>query len=75
MDVIYRYDGTLEGFLCCVFESYVNKEPPMGFQGPEELEPTLFPVRWVETDSAHAQRIHDLPPLHSSDSLREKGKS
>ena len=58
MDVIYRYDGTLEGFLCCVFESYVNKEPPMGFQGPEDLEPTLFPVRWVETDSAHAQRIH-----------------
>ena len=58
MDVIYRYDGTLEGFLCCVFESYVNKEPPMGFQGPEELEPTLFPVRWVEADSAHAQRIH-----------------
>ena len=59
MDVIYRYDGTLEGFLCCVFESYVNKEPPMGFQGPEDLEPTLFPVRWVETDSAHARRIRD----------------
>ena len=58
MDVIYRYDGTLEGFLCCVFESYVNKEPPMGVQDPEELASTLFPVRWVGTDEAHAQRIH-----------------
>ena len=59
MEVIYRYDGSFAGFLCCVFESYVNKEPPMGFQGPEDLEPTLFPVRWVETDSAHARRIRD----------------
>ena len=58
MEVIYRYDGSLEGFLCCVFESYVNKEPPFGFQPPENLESTLFPVRWVETDGAHARRIH-----------------
>ena len=21
-DIVYRYDGTLAGFLCCVFESY-----------------------------------------------------
>ena len=57
MEVIYRYDGSFAGFLCCVFESYVNKEPPMGFQPAEEVQPTLFPVRWVETDVGHAQRI------------------
>lgn len=27
-DVIYWYDGTFEGFLCCVFESYANREIP-----------------------------------------------
>lgn len=32
MDTVYRYDGSFEGFLCCVFESYVNKEPPPPFR-------------------------------------------
>jgi len=57
MDIIYRYDGTFEGFLCCVFESYINKEIPSGFQSALNLQPTFFDVRWIETDSAHAQRI------------------
>ena len=55
MDVMYRYDGTFEGFLCCVFDSYVNKEYPAGFQEAEEN--SLFPARWVETDPRHAQRV------------------
>ena len=24
-NVIFRYDGSFEGFLCCVFDSYVYK--------------------------------------------------
>ena len=27
-DVTYCYDGSFEGFLCCIFESYRNKEVP-----------------------------------------------
>ena len=75
MDVIYRYDGSFQGFLCCVFESYVHREPPMGFQGPEDLEPTLFPVRWVEADSAHARRIAESIRRRSAwaGELTEKG--
>lgn len=57
MDVIYRYDGSFEGFLCCVFDSYVNKELPAAFQDEAHLAQTLFPVRWVGTDLRHAQRI------------------
>lgn len=57
MEVVYRYDGTFEGFLCCVFDSYVNKEQPAEFQDTEHLEQTLFPVRWVGTDERHARRI------------------
>ena len=26
--LIYTYDGSLEGLLCCVFESYVQQESP-----------------------------------------------
>ena len=27
-NIIYRYDGTYEGLLCCVFESYEKREIP-----------------------------------------------
>ena len=57
METIYRYDGTFEGFLCCVFDSYVYKEYPAGFQDEDSLEPTLFPVRQVETDPRRAERV------------------
>ena len=25
-EMIYTYDGSFEGFLCCIFDSYANKE-------------------------------------------------
>lgn len=57
MEVVYRYDGSFEGFLCCVFDSYVNRERPFEFQDETHLVQTLFPVRWVGTDPRHARRI------------------
>lgn len=57
MDVIYRYDGSFEGFLCCVFDSYVNKEYPSCFQDESGASPSLFPTRRVEADCRHAQRV------------------
>ena len=27
-DVVYLYDGSFEGFLCCVYESFVQHELP-----------------------------------------------
>ena len=27
-DVAYRYDGTLSGLMCCIFESYARDEIP-----------------------------------------------
>ena len=59
MDTAYRYDGSLEGFFCCIFAIYVNKEPPACFQTADDPQPTLFPVRRVDTNAAHAQRILD----------------
>ena len=57
MDRIYCYDGTFDGFLCCVFESYVNREYPAQFQDEKNIEPSFFPTRWIETDRRHAKRI------------------
>ncbi len=57
--VCYRYDGTFEGFLTCVFESYVNKEPPAEFLLLDDPALTLWPERVVETHPAHAERVRE----------------
>ena len=57
MDCVYCYDGSFEGFLCCVFDSYLYKESPAAICAAGDLEPTLFSVRRVETDEAHARRV------------------
>ncbi len=58
-DVIFQYDGTFYGFLCCVFESYVHKEFPIAFESDEEcFVLSLYSVRTVETVPAHAQRVY-----------------
>lgn len=57
-DVVFQYDGTFEGFLCCVFESYVHKEFPIAFSGDEECW-SLYEVRYVVTQKAHADRVYN----------------
>lgn len=32
MNLVYVYDGTLEGLLCCVYESYIRREIPEDIQ-------------------------------------------
>ena len=57
MDVVYQYDGTLEGFLCCVYDSYVYKESPVGFSADEGFL-SLYEVRTVATDREHGKRVY-----------------
>lgn len=57
--VIFQYDGTFDGFLCCVFESYVHKEFPTAFYSDEEgCVLSFYSVRTVNTVSEHAQRVY-----------------
>lgn len=55
MDVIYCYDGSLEGFLSCVFDSYANHEVPVEIC--IEAEPSLFAIRQIPTREDHAARV------------------
>lgn len=55
-DVIYQYDGTLEGFLCCVYESYVHRETPAAFCCDEDPL-SLYDVRTVITQPEHSRRV------------------
>ncbi|MCI8437725.1 MAG: DNA metabolism protein [Lawsonibacter sp.] len=53
-----QYDGTYPGFLSGVFDCYVNREEPVEFRTPEDMCCSLYPLRTVETDEAHAQRVY-----------------
>ena len=57
MEVIYYYDGSFDGFLSCVFDSYAHKEIPAGFSSGEDDVYTLFDSRRVSTDPGHAARV------------------
>ena len=58
-DVIYRYDGTFEGLLSCVFESFARRTIPLDVQPWDEAQLSLLPGRSVETDLARAGRVAD----------------
>ena len=55
--VSYRYDGSFDGLLCCVFESYARREMPDDILPPDRTQTTLFPVREIETDPRRAGRV------------------
>ena len=56
-EMVYYYDGTFEGFLCCIFDSYANKEILTAIYCDEDAMPTLFATRSIQTDRAHANRV------------------
>ena len=57
-EVIFLYDGTFDGFICCVYESYTYKEFPVSFADSGESDPiSFYPVRHIQTNAAHAQRV------------------
>ena len=56
--VIYYYDGTYDGFLCCVFESFAEKEQPAAILDMHRADQlSMFGAKFIETDSARAERV------------------
>lgn len=55
--LIYQYDGSFEGLLCCVFESYDKKEIPEDIVLVDASQITLFPVKEIMTDAKNANRV------------------
>lgn len=56
--LIYCYDGSFEGFLCCVFESYAKHEVLTAIISDEDFEPTLYDTRYIQTNLEHANRVY-----------------
>lgn len=70
-DLAYMYDGSFEGLLCCVFESYERKEIPFDIYSGEAEQGLLFESRWIETDIAKADRVYSAIPVKISSEAQE----
>lgn len=69
-DVIYYYDGTFEGLLCCVFESYEKKEIPADILLCDTAQTTFLPVKEIETEPDKAARVlTSIPKKIGSEAL------
>ena len=53
----YLYDGSLDGFLSCVFESFVRREIPTVIQTPEQQQPFLLAMTGIATCPDKARRV------------------
>lgn len=57
-NVVYYYDGTYAGFLCCVFESYDAREMPAAIAPADSADQvSLFGAKYIETDERRAERV------------------
>ena len=55
--VVYVYDGTFEGFLCCVFNFYYNRLKPIAIVTHKDFTPSFYDSFVVETDFEQAYRV------------------
>lgn len=55
--VVYIYDGSFEGFLCCVFNFYYNRLKPVEIVSEAEYNPSFYAPFYVETDFEKAYRV------------------
>ena len=58
-NLVYRYDGTYQGFLCCVAQCFFHKKLPQGVQLLDEPQGTLFGVQAVEGCRNAFQRVSE----------------
>lgn len=61
--VIYCYDGSFDGLLCCVFESYARKEIPLDLRTNDTAQMTFLPCREILTEPEKARRVLSSIPL------------
>ena len=61
-NVIYRSDGSFDGLLCCVFESFARRELPAAILTGAEEQCSLLPVREIPTDPQKAARVRASIP-------------
>ena len=71
---VYRYDGTWQGFLCCVFECFERRELPVGICGGEVAQQSLYPPRRIVTNPERGRPVGRLGGETWGGEVRELGR-
>lgn len=61
-DVVYQYDGSFSGLLCCVFRAVYRRETPMAIFPEERAQESLLETVIVESREDQARRVHRSIP-------------
>lgn len=56
-DVIYSYDGSFDGLMCCMFESCTRREFPSDIISGEPEQLSFGSIRYIKTDPSAAERV------------------
>lgn len=68
--IVYRYDGSFQGLMCCVYHSVYRRETPVAIEPEEQSQQTLYPVRHIPTDETQAARVlRSIPEKLGSDAM------
>ena len=70
-DLVYAYDGSFEGLMCCIFESYEQKEIPSVIRPPGVQQSLFDTAKWIETDEHKADRVFNSISLKISPQAQE----
>ena len=62
-NIVYLYDGSFYGFLCCVFQAFAQKEDPQMILSQDEAQSLLFETRLIETQPEQAERVRNAVPV------------
>ena len=56
-DVIFVYDGTFDGFMCCVHEYYYSSFNPVEIICEDDIHASLFQLVTINTDSYKSNKV------------------
>ena len=58
-DVIFVYDGTFDGFLCCVHEYYYSSFNPVDIICEDDLDSSFYQFVTIQTDRYKADKVRN----------------
>jgi probable DNA metabolism protein len=58
-EIVYEYDGSFEGLMCCIFESFALKEVPNAIRTPSDQQSLFDTAKWIETDILKSDRVYN----------------
>ena len=69
--VVYRYDGSFAGFLCCVFTAIAEKQQPLDILPFDRVQLSLLPEREIFVVQEQAERVYRSLAVKMSRAAKE----